>query len=104
MNTVKTNHLAYPVILKKNSFFQGKELQIYLEKNKIQTRPIFSGNILRHPAFENLNSKKNDINSFHNSDYIMKYGILIGCHHGLSKKNIDYIHKVIRKFIIEKKR
>ncbi len=104
MNTVKTNHLAYPVILKKNSFFSRKELQIYLEKNKIQTRPIFSGNILRHPAFENLNSKKNDINSFHNSDYIMKYGILIGCHHGLSKKNIDYIHKVIRKFIIEKKR
>ena len=104
VNKVRTNHLAYPLILKKNSFFSRKELQIYLEKNKIQTRPIFSGNILRHPAFENLNSKKNDINSFHNSDYIMKYGILIGCHHGLSKKNIDYIHKVIRKFIIEKKR
>ena len=78
--------------------------EIYLENNKIQTRPIFSGNILRHPAFKNLNSKKNNVNSFCNSDYIMKNGILIGCHQGLSKKHIDYIHKVIRKFIIEKKK
>ena len=104
MSKVKTNHLAYPLILKKNKFFSRKELQIYLENNKIQTRPIFSGNILRHPAFKNLNSKKNNVNSFCNSDYIMKNGILIGCHQGLSKKHIDYIHKVIRKFIIEKKK
>ena len=104
MSKVKTNHLAYPLILKKNKFFSRKELQIYLENNKIQTRPIFSGNILRHPAFKNLNNKKNNVNSFCNSDYIMKNGILIGCHQGLSKKHIDYIHKVIRKFIIEKKK
>ena len=74
---VKTNFLAYPIILKKNKYFKRKNLQIFLEKNNIQTRPIFSGNILRHPAFKKVISKRNKINAFKNSDYIMKNGILI---------------------------
>ena len=81
--SVKTNFLAYPIILKNNLHFSRKDLQVYLEKHKIQTRPIFSGNILRHPAFSNLISKRNKLQSFKNSDYIMKYGLLIGCHQGL---------------------
>ena len=96
---VKTNFLAYPIILKKGVKFSRKEFQIFLEKNKIQTRPIFSGNILRHPAFRSLISKKNQINNFKASDYIMKYGLLIGCHQGLSSKDISYIHHIVKKFI-----
>jgi len=99
---VKTNFLAYPIILKNDARFSRKELQIYLEKNKIQTRPIFSGNILRHPAFNHLVSKKNVLNSFKNSDYIMKHGLLIGCHQGLQKKDISYIHKIILNFTHKK--
>ena len=98
---VKTNFLAYPIIIKKNKYFNRKKLQIFLEKNKIQTRPIFSGNILRHPAFKNLKSNKNKINSFKNSDFIMKNGLLIGCHQGLNKKKIEYIHSKIQKFLKE---
>ena len=96
---IKTNFLAYPIIIKDNIYFSRKKLQIYLEKNNIQTRPIFSGNILRHPAFSNLANSKNKISSFKNADYIMKHGILIGCHQGLSAKNIGYIHKKILDFI-----
>ena len=96
---IKTNFLAYPVILKSNSKLSRKDFQVYLENNKIQTRPIFTGNTLRHPAFKSLVSNKNKLNEFKNSDYIMKYGLLIGCHQGLSKNNLNYIHKKISKFI-----
>lgn len=96
---VSTNFLAYPIILKENVNFSKKKFQIYLEKNNIQTRPIFSGNILRHPGFSNLINKQNKINSFKNSDYIMKYGLLIGCHQGLSTKNISHIQNIIINFI-----
>ena len=96
---IKTNFLAYPVILKQDINFSKKKLQIFLEKNNIQTRPIFSGNILRHPAFNNLISNRNQINGFKESDYIMKYGLLIGCHQGLSKKEIFYVHDKILEFI-----
>ena len=99
---VKTNFLAYPIILKEKNSFTRKELQIYLEKNNIQTRPIFSGNILRHPAFSPLISKKNKLNEFKGADYIMRNGLLIGCHQGLSKKDIFYIQSVISNFINSK--
>ena len=92
---VKTNFLAYPIIIRKNKNFDRKKLQIYLEKYNIQTRPIFSGNILRHPAFKIIINNKNKLLSFKNADYIMKHGILIGCHQGLNYKNIKYIHSKI---------
>ena len=100
---VETNFLAYPVILKKNKFFNRKKLQIFLEKNNIQTRPIFSGNILRHPAFKNIINKKNKLNMFKNADYIMSNGILIGCHQGLKKKDIQYIHSTLNQYILKNK-
>ena len=95
---IKTNFLTYPVILKSNSKISRKDFQVYLENNKIQTRPIFTGNTLRHPAFKSLVSNKNKLNEFKNSDYIMKYGLLIGCHQGLSLKDISYIHSVISNY------
>lgn len=98
IKNVKTNFLAYPIILRANIKFSRKEFQIYLEKNNIQTRPIFSGNILRHPAFTCLISNKNKLNSYKNSDYIMRNGLLIGCHQGLSNKDISYIHSIILNF------
>ena len=96
---VSSNFLAYPIILKENKLFNRKKLQIYLEKNKIQTRPIFSGNILRHPGFENLISSRNKLNSFKNSDYIMRNGLLIGCHQGLKKNDIFRIISVVKNFL-----
>ena len=96
---VKTNFLAFPIIIKNNNIFDRKKLQIFLEKNNIQTRPIFSGNILRHPAFKQIINKKNKLGSFKNADYVMKNGILIGCHQGLSKKDIYFIHSKILKII-----
>ena len=101
-NKVRTNFLAYPVILKNNNKFSRKKFQIFLEKHNIQTRPIFSGNILRHPAFQKLISRKNKLNNFKSSDYIMKNGLLIGCHQGLSNKDIFYIHSIILKFLNER--
>ena len=97
--SVKTNFLAYPIILKNNKKFSRKQIQIFLEKQNIQTRPIFTGNTLRHPAFSNLINNRNKLNSFKNADYIMKYGLLIGCHQGLKEKDISYIHSKIMKFI-----
>ena len=79
-------------------------MQILLEKKGIQTRPIFSGNILRHPAFQNLNSNQNKLSTFKKSDYIMENGLLIGCHQGLTNINILYIHKIITKFILQKRK
>lgn len=92
-----TGWLAYPIILRENKKIKRQDLQIYLEKKNIQTRVIFTGNILRQPGFKNIKCKGN-VNEFPNSDYIMKNGILIGCHHGLTNKQMHYMHKILSEY------
>ena len=91
--------LAYPLLISPNSKIKRKDLQIFLEKRNIQTRVIFTGNILRQPGFKYLNKSKNSASNFKNADYVMKNGILIACHHGLTSKMIKHIHNSILDFI-----
>ncbi len=95
---LKTPWLAYPVILKKNSNINRQKLQIFLEKRGVQTRTIFTGNILRQPIMKKRKYKKVKYAEI-NSNNIMKHGILIGCHHGLINKDINYIKEQFLKFI-----
>jgi CDP-6-deoxy-D-xylo-4-hexulose-3-dehydrase len=90
--------LAYPITIKKNAPFSRTEMQIYLEKRNIQTRVVFTGNIIRQPGFNNIKMKI-DKNGYPEADKVMKSGILIACHHGLTKKMIKHIHKSIEEFI-----
>ena len=95
---VKTPWLAFPLVIKKNKYFNRKKLQIFLEKNNIQTRTIFTGNILKQPVMKNRIYKKHkkcdDV-----ADNVMKNGILIGCHHGMTIKEVDLICGVFSKII-----
>ena len=98
---VKTPWLAFPLVIKKNKKFNRMQFQIFFEKNNIQTRTIFTGNILRQPIMRNLKYKKHQ-NSEKNSDDVMENGILIGCHQGLVKNDLIRIEKVFEKFAKEK--
>ena len=62
-------------------------------KNNIQTRTIFTGNILKQPIIKNKVYKKIP-NSEQVSNNVMKNGILIGCHQGLNKTDLKYIYKI----------
>tara|TARA_B100000029_G_scaffold116429_1_gene109238 strand:+ start:4489 stop:5688 length:1200 start_codon:yes stop_codon:yes gene_type:complete len=95
---VKTPWLAFPLVIKDNKLFTRRDLQIYFEKNKIQTRTIFTGNILRQPVMKNRKFKKNSRCNFV-ADDVMKNGILIGCHQGMNIADLNYICKIFKKFI-----
>ena len=94
---VKTGWLAFPIVLKENSGVRRKKLQIYLEKRNIQTRTIFTGNILRQPIMKDLYYKKHKF-AHVVSDDVMKNGILIGCHHGLTSKELKHMCKTFDNF------
>ena len=72
------------------------------EKNNIQTRTIFTGNILRQPLMKNLKYKKHP-NSEKIADDVMENGILIGCHQGLKINDLIYIFSIFKKFAKIKK-
>jgi CDP-6-deoxy-D-xylo-4-hexulose-3-dehydrase len=89
--------LAYPIIIKENSSFSRRDFQIYLEKRNIQTRTVFSGNITRQPGFKNIEMKISS-NGLNNADNVMKGGVLLACHHGLTNEMIAHVHEVCDEF------
>ncbi len=95
---VRTPWLAFPLVIKKNKIFDRKKMQIFFERNNIQTRTIFTGNILRQPAMKNRYHKKLK-NSESIANDVMKNGILLGCHQGMEKKQLDYICNTFLKMI-----
>ena len=93
----KTGWLAFPIVLRENNNIKRKNLQIYLEKNNIQTRTIFTGNILRQPMMRGQYYKKHKL-ATSISNNVMKNGILIGCHHCLNSKELRYICNTFDKY------
>jgi len=99
---VKTPWLAFPLVIKTNKKFNRKEMQIFFEKKNIQTRTIFTGNILKQPIMRNLYYKSHK-NTAVVADDVMKNGILLGCHQGLTSKELKYICSSFKKFAKIKK-
>ena len=95
---VKTPWLAFPLVIKENKYFNRKEMQIYFEKNNIQTRTIFTGNILKQPVMKNKRYKKHPQCDLI-ADDVMKNGILLGCHQGMKKNELDYICQTFLNFL-----
>lgn len=94
----KTVWIGFPVIIRDQAGFDRLKFVKYLEENNIQTRPIFTGNVLLQPAFSNIKTKKTS-KDFPNANKIMKDGLLLGCHQSLEKRHIDYLEYTVSRFI-----
>ena len=95
---VETSWLAFPLTISSDAPFTRLEIVKYLELNGVQTRPIFTGNVLRQPAFKKINYKKLT-NDFHVANNIMKNSFLIGCNHGLNDHHINKIQQPFLSFL-----
>ncbi|OIZ95259.1 NarL family transcriptional regulator [Candidatus Rickettsiella isopodorum] len=93
----KTAWLAFPFIVRDDAPFKRKDLQIFLEQRNIQTRTIFTGNILRQPGFTNILRRETEFGYPH-ADQIMRGGILIGSHHGMTETMIEHIYQTFHEF------
>lgn len=93
----RTGWLAFALTVKENAPFSRKELQIFLEKHNIQTRTVFTGNILRQPGFNKI-KRRESVNGYQHADQVMRGGILLGCHHGLTSEMISHMHASFEAF------
>lgn len=95
---VETNWLAFPLVVRREAPFTRIELARYLEQHNVQTRPVFTGNILKQPGFQHI-THRSPTSDFPVADDIMRGSIMVGCHHGLTDVHIDYLQSVIINFI-----
>ena len=80
--------------------FTRNELTEYLEKNQIQTRNLFAGNLLKHPCFEGLEENKDYrvIGGLPNTERIMNSSFWVGVYPGMTEEKLDYMIAKIREF------
>ena len=93
-----TSWMNFPLTLTDDCPFTRKELTIHLEKADIQTRPLFTGNILRQPAFKKA-MRGADPTRFPNAECIMRNTIVIGCHQALTNKHLAHIFSTFDDFL-----
>lgn len=94
----RTGWLAFAVTIRDTAPFIRRDLQIFLEKRNIQTRTVFTGNILRQPGFKNAAHKASK-NGYPEADRVMRGGMLMACHHGLSDEQINHIMESVTEFM-----
>ena len=95
---VRTQWLAFPLTIKANAPFSRLELIKHLEAENIQTRPIFTGNVLKHPGFKHILHRIIS-NGCPVTDEITEKGFVIGCHHGLEEKQVDKVKEVFSSYL-----
>ena len=80
-----------PIVSKKRKI---KVIKNYLQEQKIEYRPIISGNLLRHTCYK----KYADYKKFKNAEYLHKNGLYVGLHSGVAKnqilKLVDFLNSI----------
>jgi CDP-6-deoxy-D-xylo-4-hexulose-3-dehydrase len=92
MDSAHTGWLAFPLIVRETAPFIRRDLQLFFEQRGIQTRTVFTGNILRQPGFKNI-VRRDSPRGYANADNVMRGGMLLACHHGLSSEDLGYVHE-----------
>ncbi|EAL7805091.1 lipopolysaccharide biosynthesis protein RfbH [Campylobacter jejuni] len=97
---------GFMMTVKENSDFSRNEITNFLEQHNIQTRTLFAGNIIRHPAFNALKIDKDYkvIGSLKVTDKIMNDSFWVGVYPGMNDENIDYIIFKVKEFLYNRGR
>jgi len=88
---------GFPITIKESSSLVREDLLRHLDQQKIGTRLMFAGNILRQPAY--LNTDFRVYGKLETTDLIMRNSFWIGLHPSLSTEMLDHTIKSIKEFV-----
>lgn len=88
---------GYVITVKPEAPFSRNDLTLALEAARIETRNLFCGNLLRHPAYENIQHRV--VGTLTNTDLITTNTFFIGVYPGLTDPMLDYIIETFDSFI-----
>ena len=88
---------GFPLAVRPDAHFTRDQLTRHLDDNKIGTRLLFGGNLVRQPAYEDI--EKRVVGDLANTDFVMRNVFWIGLYPGLSEQMLDYTIRTISRFI-----
>jgi len=88
---------GFVITVHKNNAFTRSDLTRFLEANHIETRNLFAGNLLRHPAFMNIEHRV--VGDLANTDTVTERTFFIGVYPGIDDIQLDYLNSVFTRFM-----
>jgi CDP-4-dehydro-6-deoxyglucose reductase, E1 len=97
---------GFLLTVKDTAGFSRDEIVNHLEKNGIQTRMLFAGNLIKHPCFDDLRLRQEGFRvtgDLRTTNTIMNQAFWVGVYPGMSEEMISCIIKTIREAVLKKK-
>ncbi len=88
---------GFPIAVKQDAPFTRDQLTRHLDGKKIGTRLMFAGNLLRQPAYADIECRV--IGDMKNTDYVMNQVFWLGVFPGLTAPMLDYISGTLKEFV-----
>jgi len=88
---------GFPIAVKEDAPFTRDQLTRHLDGKKIGTRLMFAGNLLRQPAYADIECRV--IGDMKNTDYVMNQVFWLGVFPGLTPPMLDYISATLKEFV-----
>jgi CDP-6-deoxy-D-xylo-4-hexulose-3-dehydrase len=89
---------GFIVSLRPESGLDRNRVTRYIEAHNVQTRLLFSGNLIRHPCFDGIRDTDayRVSGGLETTDFIMRNSFWVGVYPGMTDEKIDYMAKIIR--------
>ncbi len=87
---------GFPIAVREGAPFTRDQLTRKLDEHKIGTRMLFGGNLIRQPAYKDVNYRV--VGELKNTDFIMRNVFWIGLYPGLTEPMLDHMIETIRTF------
>ena len=88
---------GFVITVREDAGFSRNDLTRFLEANRVETRNLFSGNLLRHPAYVDIPHRI--VGDLKNTDAIMNSTFFIGVYPGLDDFRLEYMAGVFAGFM-----
>jgi CDP-6-deoxy-D-xylo-4-hexulose-3-dehydrase len=91
------SYFGFVITVRDDAGFSRNDLTGFLEAAKIETRNLFCGNLIRHPAYTGIECRV--VGDLRNTDLIMNQTFFLGTYPGLREEHIEYIGETFRQFM-----
>jgi CDP-6-deoxy-D-xylo-4-hexulose-3-dehydrase len=88
---------SFVVTVRDDAGFSRADLTAHLEANRIETRSLFSGNLLRHPAFMDINRRI--VGDLANTDVVTSDTFFVGVYPGIDDARLDHVIGAFDRFM-----
>ena len=101
-DSAEPSWFGFVISARRESGLERNRITGYLENHRIQTRLLFSGNLIRHPCFDQIRDtdRYRVSGDLSRTDYVMNHSFWVGVYPGMTDEMIDYMARTIRDAVL----